>query len=356
MIGIRKIWLRIIVVFLIQIIFKSFDLSFPGGPFELNWRSLWFSVYFMGGGLLLWYGAAYLDLIVRRKITNAEGSWKRTSVVVFVHLIFAYACASILNLFYRLADFNLFEKTELWEDVHILNPEFTVGLTAFYLMILGFDNYSRVHNKLQERLLKEEQLKKENISAQYRALKAQIEPHFLFNSLSVLSSLVYENADLSAEFIVKLSKTLRYIIEKNNFDLVKLADEFEFLDSYFFLIKTRLNEGVFLENNIDRKTLEQNYVPPVTLQLLVENAIGHNSYNPKNPLLIRIYEDGEFIVVENNMNPRTGLKESTKQGLNNVSKRYELISEKRVVVSKSRVQFVVKVPLINQQEYESFNI
>ena len=132
------------------------------------------------------------------------------------------------------------------------------------------------------------ELEKDNILAQYKALKAQIEPHFLFNSLSVLSSLVYENADIAAVFIVKMSKTLKYIIEKNEFHLVKLSEELQFLDAYFFLIKTRLGNGVFLENKFESTFTENTFIPPVTLQLLVENAVNHNKYNPDVPLKITV--------------------------------------------------------------------
>uniref|UniRef100_UPI003217BC2B sensor histidine kinase n=1 Tax=uncultured Draconibacterium sp. TaxID=1573823 RepID=UPI003217BC2B len=356
MIKTNKFRIRFIVVFLIHITIKSFDLSFPGGPFELNWRSLWFSVYFIGYGLLLWYLAEWFDLKIRSRIKNSEGNREKTLLLFLCHAVFGYGLVFTVNLFYRLSDVYLFNYADLWESISCFNPELIVSLLSLYLLIYGFDSYSRMHNKLQEKQLREEQLKKENITAQYKALKAQIEPHFLFNSLSVLSSLVYEDPDYSADFIVKLSKTLRYIIEKNEFNLVKLSEELGFLNSYYFLIKTRLEEGVFLENNLEEAFVQSTFIPPVTLQLLFENAINHNTCNPAKPLRIIISKEDDRIIFRNNLNPRSVLKESTKKGLKNIRKRYELICNRKVEVIKTETEFVVKLPVLNQTDYEGFTI
>lgn len=352
----NKLWIRFLVVFLIHITIKSFDLSFPKGPFELGWRSLWFSVYFIGYGLVVWYVAEWFDIKLRRRIQHSEGNRKKTAVLFLFHTSIGYGLMFTVNLFYRLADVYIFNKAYLWEDISMFNPEMIISLLVMYLLVYGFESYSRMHRILQEKQLRGEQLKKENITAQYKALKAQIEPHFLFNSLSVLSSLVYEDADHSADFIVKLSKTLRYIIEKNEFNLVTLGEELEFLDSYFFLVKTRLEDGVLLENKLNTSFVVSTYIPPVTLQLLIENAINHNSYNPGKPLKITIETDDNKIIVKNNLNPRSVLKETTRQGLKNISKRYQLICDKELEVLKTENEFTVKIPVLNQSDYEGFNI
>lgn len=356
MIRVNKIWLRIFVVFLIHIIIKSFDLSFTGGPFEWNLRSLTFSVYFMSYSLLIWYVGEWFDTQLRKRFQESEGDWKKTILIVLSHMFFAFLIMLTVNHFYRLGDIYLFNNYHLWKNISLLNPELTVSLTILYLTIYGFNSYSNMHFQLQEKMLVEEKLKKENITAQYQALKAQIEPHFLFNSLSTLSSLVYEDVNLSSDFIVKLSKTLRYVIEKNEFHLVKLNEELEFLYAYFFLIKTRLDEGVFLDIELDNSTIDTTYIPPVTLQLLVENAVNHNTYNPEKPLKVKIRQESNHIIVENNLNPRTVFKESTKQGLRNISKRYELLSTQGIEILKTDHSFIVKLPLLNQSDYENFNI
>ncbi len=354
--GIRKFWLRFWVVFLIQIIIKSFDLSFPNGPFELNFRSLIFSIFFTGYGLLAWWLADKFDFVLHRILGKIKKHSQRLISMALLHSVFGYSLMVIFNYLYRIGDVYLFNNKYSWAGVNYLNPELTIALLCAYLLILSFNGYFSSQRELQERQLKTEQLKKENILAQYKALKAQIEPHFLFNSLSVLSSLVYEDADLSADFIVKMSKTLRYIIEKNEFHLVKLSEELEFLDAYFFLIKTRLGDGVVLETRLEKWFSESTYVPPVTLQLLVENAVNHNKYNPKVPLRIIIEKEDDFTIIRNNLNLREKNKSSTQTGLKNLKKRYQLLSTKEVIVKITASEFIVKIPVLIYSDYERFTV
>jgi sensor histidine kinase YesM len=352
--GIRKFWLRFWVVFLIQTIIKSFDHSFPRGPFELNFRSFVFTFFFIIYGLFIWLIADFFNGYFENLTRNIKKELNRIVILTSLHAILGFILSVSLNHLYRAGDIYLFGNAENWDEIIFLNPELTVALTCLYLLILGFDGYFETQKNLQSEILKAQELEKENLLAQYMALKAQIEPHFLFNSLSVLSSLVYEDADLSADFIVKLSKTLRYVIEKNEFHLVKLSEELEFLNAYFFLIKTRLNDGVFLETRLEKLFVENTYIPPVTLQLLVENAVAHNKYNPEDPLIIVIETEDDFMVVRNNLNLRQRSEPSTKTGLKNLKKRYELISKKQILVNAENGEFTVKIPSLKQADYERF--
>lgn len=354
--NIRKFWLRFWVVFLFHIVIKSFDLSFPNGPFELNIRSVVFTLFFMVYGLTIWQIGDYMNVFFQRWVSNIKNERSRIFTHILLHLVLGYLLVLSLNYLYRMGDVHLFNRGDQWKDILWVNPELTISLLSMYLVVLGFDSYFQIQRKLQDELLKAKELERENLLAQYRALKAQIEPHFLFNSLSVLSSLVYKDADLSADFIMKMSKTLRYIIEKNEFHLVRLSEELGFLDAYFFLIKTRLEDGVLLENNLEKSFVENTFLPPVSLQVLVENAINHNKYNPDEPLKIIIESDHNFIVVRNNLNPRMKKESSTQTGLMNLSKRYELVSQKQVIIQKSENEFVVKLPVLNLSDYERFNI
>ncbi len=354
--SIKKFWLRFWVIFLFQIVIKSFDLSFPNGPFELNFRSLVFSIYFMIYGLLIWQIGDFLNSVFQHWFCKLKSEKQKILAVTFLHIISGYILMLSFNLFYRLGDVSFFGNVKIWSKTLWINPELTISLLSMYLIILGFDGYFQMQKMLQDELLKARELEKENLLAQYRALKAQLEPHFLFNSLSVLSSLVYEDADLSVKFILKMSKTLRYIIEKNEFNLVRLSEELEFLDAYFFLVKTRLDNGVFLENKLENSVSENTYLPPVTLQLLVENAVNHNKYNPEEPLKIRIDNESDYIVVRNNLNPRLKNENSTKTGLKNLTKRYELLSKSVVIIEKTDTEFIVKIPVLTQADYERFNI
>ncbi|MBN1820635.1 MAG: histidine kinase [Prolixibacteraceae bacterium] len=353
MARINKLWLRLFLIFFVQVIFKSFDQSFPNGPFELNVRSFLFTAFFIGYGYFIWVLASWFNNIVLKWLKNVRKNFNRLLFQALLHLVFGYILVLSFSFLYRYGDLYLFGYE--WEGVNILNPELTIGLLGVYLMIIGFDGYFNSQKELQTGLLKVEQQEKENALAQYRALKAQIEPHFLFNNLSVLSSLVYKDADLSSEFIVNLSRTLRYIIEKNEFYLVSLSEEIRFLESYFFLIKTRLDEGISLNNRLTQSDTDTYYIPPATLQMLVENAVNHNKYDPDEPLIITIERDNNCVVVKNNLNLRTVFESSTKQGLKNISKRFELIAKKKIIIENTGSEFIVKLPMLNNSDYERFD-
>lgn len=201
-----------------------------------------------------------------------------------------------------------------------------------------------------------EQMKHESIQAKYQALKGQIDPHFFFNSLSVLSSLVYKDPEKSAEYVSQLSKVYRSILDKSNESLVQLGNELNILDSYIFLMKIRFGDNIFFSTNISEKSRINNFIPPNTLQLLVENAIKHNKCTSDEPLNIDVFDDENFIYVKNNINRRNLIDENTGIGLKNIKHRYELLEGKKIVVTENNNTFMVALPKYNRTEYESINI
>nr|WP_247716517.1 histidine kinase [Sinomicrobium weinanense] len=209
---------------------------------------------------------------------------------------------------------------------------------------LSFYEYFQTELTVKENQLLAEKLKKENAIAHYKLLKAQIEPHFLFNSLSVLSSLVYKDADLASDFILKLSRILRFSIDRNDQMYVSLEEELDFVNNYFFLIHTRFGDAIRLTNHLEIR--EHVIVPPGTLQVLTENSIKHNSHNKTHPLEIRLYNDQDFIYVSNNLNPGKPSHASTGVGLINLSKRFYLLCGKNIDYGVVAGDFVVKLPII----------
>ena len=176
--------------------------------------------------------------------------------------------------------------------------------------------------------MNEERLKRENIQAKYDALRNQVDPHFFFNSLSVLTNLVYKSADLSAEYITQLAKSYRYILDKKFENLVSIKTEQEFLESYFFLIRIRHEESIQFEVSISEETRCTGMLPPATLQMLVENAIKHNRFSAAKPLHISITDHEDSLYIVNELRKRYGVKSSIGLGLDNISKRYELICDR----------------------------
>ena len=191
------------------------------------------------------------------------------------------------------------------------------------------------------------QQKKESITAQYNALKNQIDPHFFFNSLSVLSSLIYESTELSAAYISHLSKHYRYILEMNSDDLLAVEKELEYLESYLFLLNIRHPECIFLSIKLSDTTRSKCKVLPHSLQMLVENAVKHNVFKKENPLIIEIDEEAENLIIRNKVNRRKLLNDSTGIGLQNIKKRYAFESKKEVIFGETDQMFVVKLPKLS---------
>jgi len=172
-----------------------------------------------------------------------------------------------------------------------------------------------------------------------------VNPHFLFNSLSVLSSLVHVNAELSEQFIHHLAKAYRYILEQKELELVSLKEEMSFLDAYFFLLQIRFNQKIKLEKNISAEA-EGLQLPPLTLQLLVENAVKHNKMSAQQPLLINVYALNNELIVENNVQQREQPETSTGVGLENIKKRYAMVTERKTIITQTPQTFRVQLPLL----------
>lgn len=200
-------------------------------------------------------------------------------------------------------------------------------------------------NKLKRTQLEAEQLKKVSIEARFEALRNQINPHFLFNSFNVLSTLVYKDQDTAARFIEQLSSVYRYLLYNQDRKVVPLKDELAFIESYTYLLKIRFGENLAVQNEIKQKE-EHLYVAPAVLQMLIENAIKHNVVSRKNPLQILLRLQNGAIEVTNNLQEKEVKEESTQTGLKNIRDRYVFLSDKQVVIEKSDTQFTVKIPLL----------
>ena len=200
---------------------------------------------------------------------------------------------------------------------------------------------------LTEKRIDEHKYRAENQSAKYESLKNQIDPHFLFNSLNVLSSLIDENPDKAQQFTSKMSKVYRYVLEQRDKTLVPLQEELNFAKAYLTLLKLRFENGLefTISNNSSKENLK---IVPLSLQLLLENAVKHNKVNEKNPLHIQIHINDERLEITNQLNPKEIFKKSTKVGLQNIVQRYQLITEERVIINKTTDKFVVSLPLLTK--------
>ena len=232
---------------------------------------------------------------------------------------------------------------EVFTYIRRVNDVFSVVimLSAFYLTI-----NLRAFQQLKDVQLKTERLEKEALLSQFEALKNQLSPHFLFNSLSILTSLIHEDIDLSEQFIKRLSKAYRYILEQRNQDLVLLKTELDFIKAYTFLLQIRFENKFDVLIDVPQERQLQTQIAPLTLQLLVENAVKHNRMSIQERLQVRIYTQADWLLVENPVQARDQPEPSTGVGLQNITNRYALLTNRPVSYGEEGGKFIVKIPLL----------
>jgi tetratricopeptide (TPR) repeat protein len=201
---------------------------------------------------------------------------------------------------------------------------------------------------------KTQELENQQLVNEISLLKTQVNPHFLFNSLSILSSLVRIDPDLSEQFIEQLSRSYRYILEQKDQSLVTLRTELGFIESYAFLLKIRFENKFNLVIDLPEEMLDRYKIAPLTLQLLVENAVKHNRMSLTEPLIVTIaLDENQMLVVKNKLQPRSTPTKSTGVGLQNIMNRYALLTDRPVWAGETEDQFVIKIPLLDGQQFQS---
>lgn len=215
-----------------------------------------------------------------------------------------------------------------------------------WLIAVGLASLFFFYMEWAQSLKREQKLREEKLLFQYETLKSQVNPHFLFNSLNTLASLVAKDGELAEQFITKFSSIYRYILENREKDWVSLADEISFVENYFFLQRIRDDGKVhFL---IEIANADEYQVLPISLQLLIENALKHNAATKESPLKIKVTleESCDRVIVENNKQKKLVPEHSSKAGLKNLEERVSLMMGKQLIVEESPQKFVVRLPII----------
>ena len=232
-----------------------------------------------------------------------------------------------------------FKGNNLW--IHFFYTILSFGVSAFIharSFMIEWKKSVKQESTQQEIVAKTE-------TAKFESLKNQIDPHFLFNSLNVLTSLISENPTQAEKFTTKLSKIYRYVLEQRNKDLIPLSEELHFAKTYMELLEMRFEDAVQFTIPVSVSNQELKIVP-LSLQLLLENTVKHNVVSSSKPLTISIYEENDSLVIENNINPKEAIGKSTKVGLQNIADRYGLITQKSVRIENNNKTFKVRIPLL----------
>ncbi len=222
-------------------------------------------------------------------------------------------------------------------------------LTTLIIIAMMFFLYEGIYYFNKSRLTEIEKNKLERITAEQKlsTLKNQVNPHFLFNSLNTLVSIIPEEPNLAINFVQKLSKTYRNILEVRDEKLITIEKELEALDSYIYLLKTRFQGKIQILNTLD-ESIMHHFVLPLSLQILIENAVKHNITSKNKPLKVSLSNDNDYVTVRNNLQRKQQQYNSTKLGLANIKSRYELLTNQEIIVEETAEEFVVKLPIIKQ--------
>ncbi|WP_300436347.1 2TM domain-containing protein [Christiangramia sp.] len=333
--------LRITVIICLIVVF--IDTTFTDRPLKrLLEPELW-GMYFMYTFVLTCINGFYFYYF-SEKIGWEGASLKR---------VFGAAAGSIVLtligfFFVRMIDETIInDKTikEFLSNESIKNYFFPLLFTAVVSM---FFHLVYFYKALQDKRLKEQKIIAGTASAKFDALKNQLDPHFLFNSLNVLASLIEENPEQAQGFTTGLSKIYRYVLEQKDKDLVNLTEELKFASTYMKLLKMRFENSIYFEipENLSN---EEAKVVPLSLQLLLENTIKHNIVNEVQPLKIKIYETEGYLVVENDFQKKEVLGDRKGVGLQNIINRYHVVTDRKVLIEQTEEVFRVKLPVLTKQ-------
>jgi len=296
--------------------------------------------FFMSSALS--YGGFAVESYFDKGLSWVKFPVKRLLLTLLIYLLYSFVISYILSVCYSLL---VGEGVTVYNLDWLKMTENTVLPIVIALVLISIFTARSWLYEWRNAAIEAEQLRTEKLAGQYQSLKNQLNPHFLFNSLNVLTNLVYENADKSASFIQQLSKIYRYVLDVQQEELVSLADEIGFAQNYLSLQKLRFEDNLIYDIEINH--IDGFYLPPLSLQLLLENAIKHNIVSMEHPLKIEIFQKDDILMVSNNFQPKKYDKvDSSGIGLENIRRRYELMSDKHPEIINSSIEFSVKLPLL----------
>jgi sensor histidine kinase YesM len=286
-----------------------------------------------------------VNLYINTALKGHFGSIRETRKRIFLQLLLSTIASVGLSLIITY----YFDRTGIWQR-SLTSRDYIYNIIVvlfFVYFTLGIYEMIFYFSKWQQTVVEAEELKKANLQSQFDSLRNQVSPHFLFNSLNTLSSLIEEDSQSAVLFVNQLSRVYRYLLQSNEKELTTLREELDFLDAYFFLLKTRFGDGISLDIRILPDSY-QSLIPPLTLQILVENAVKHNVVSASKPLKISIYNtEPTTLTITNNFQKKTVHVTSNGMGLANIAAKFKLLNQPEINIQESETAFIVSLPLIH---------
>ncbi|WP_353721259.1 sensor histidine kinase [Dyadobacter sp. 676] len=288
--------------------------------------------------LTFWEGNRYIIIRMRRIFPEYAQTSKRIAAEAVLAVAYVLLVSLLLDELYYKPVYHI-SALAMGFRISIVP---TVIVYLVYEAVYFFDAW-----KMNVR--KTEAFMRENVQSQLEVLKNQLDPHFLFNSMNTLAALIDDENTAAQDYLERLSDVYRYVLVSRNKNTVLLGEELAFVDAYVYLNKIRFRDNLRVEKQLSPVALTR-HIAPLSLQMLIENAIKHNVASRENPLNILIREEAEgYLVVENNISEKTILEKSTRVGLQNIVNRYNLLTDRAVEVVRGGEKFTVKIPLLGQQ-------
>lgn len=284
----------------------------------------------------MWLGNGFINDWLSRHISWVQKPGLRLTIGVLMMVLYTVVIYLIIIESIEWYNGKEFSSRMYWQSMLI-----TMTITALISLILHARSFL---SNWRQSAIDRERLEKAHVASQYESLRNQVNPHFLFNSLNVLTELVHQDPDLSEKFIRQLSRVYRYVLEKREVEVVPLEEELSFLKSFLFLQEIRQPNTLQIEwpEGVGAECC----VPPLALQLLAENAIKHNILDVDRPLKLSLWIEDEKLVVQNVLQPRLHPTEGTGVGLSNLINRYKYLTARKVEVEKTATHFRVSLPLL----------
>jgi LytS/YehU family sensor histidine kinase len=317
-------------------------MSYPKGFLSLNFMGI-VVVYSLSIGIPIMKSYEYIGWKLEKYVPYLARPLLRFILTALLEVIAGIIIVIIVNylIFVVIMDQqigSLYKKTyeAFW---------YLASFTVIGVLII---NTSQFFKNWKQSVINEERLKREKLAIEYEALKNQVNPHFLFNSLTALTTLVYTDQQKAVDFIKEFSNVFRYVLESMGNEIVDFTTEKKLLGSVAFLYLIRHEDSIKI--NINLPDSDEKYIIPMALQMLLENAIKHNSFSSAKPLMVEICEDGDYVLVKNNMQPKKSEIVSSKIGLENIKSRYKYLSEKEVVIETTGNDYLVKIPVLTKND------
>ncbi|EQB92494.1 histidine kinase [Elizabethkingia anophelis 502] len=297
--------------------------------------------------MLLGVGNGYLNNFLDSKYSWTEETRKRTIIgiiaTVIINIILVYIC-NYLNFIVIQGE----NPENMWNGKMNFRNWFFVNLALLISAILHAKGFMQALKNATKKAVTEQKIIASSANAQFESLKNQLDPHFLFNSLNVLSALIEENPDNAQKFTSSMSKIYRYVLEQKDKEVVSLDEEINFARTYIELLKYRFEDSIIFHLNIEDDN-SKDFVVPLSLQLLLENCIKHNHATSAKPLQVEIFAKEGYLIIKNNLQKRELPNEKSGIGLSNIVQRYSLLTKRNVFIENGENTFSVKIPILTQK-------